>query len=95
MLYIRNDDAGVFFDVFYPCASKQYLCEPREINRVMYYYYIYAVKGDTIFKEFAAYTDKHTIDKVFDELVAEDYDCVVIDDITRDQYIDQHDPYDV
>jgi uncharacterized protein (UPF0335 family) len=61
----------------------------------MHYYYIYAFKGDTILKEFAAYTDKHTIDEVFDDLNQQGYDCIVIDEITRDQYIDQHDPYGV
>ena len=61
----------------------------------MHYYYIYAYKGDTILKEFAAYTRKHTIDEVFDDLNQQGYDCIVIDEITKDQYIDQHDPYDI
>ena len=61
----------------------------------MHYYYIYAYKGDTILKEFAAYTDKHTIDEVFDDLNQQGYDCIVIDEITRKQYEDQHDPYNI
>ena len=92
---IRNDDAVAFFDVFYPCASKQYLCEPREINRFMYYYFLYAYKGHIIRREFVAYSNKQSAQELFDELVAEDYDCIVIDDITRDQYIAQEDPYGV
>lgn len=95
MLYIRNDDAWVFFDVFSPCASKQYLCEPREINRFMYYYFLYAYKGDIVRREFVAYNNKQSAQELFDELVAEDYDCIVIDDITQDQYIAQEDPYGV
>ena len=59
----------------------------------MYYYYIYAYKGDYVFKEFAAYKSKRTIREKFKELESEDYDCIVIDDITREQYLNQHDPY--
>ena len=61
----------------------------------MHYYYIYAYKGDTILKEFAAYTNKHDIDEVFDDLNQQGYDCIVIDEITRKQYEDQHDPYNI
>ena len=92
---ILNQDAGVFFDVFYPCASKQYLYRPREINRFMYYYFLYAYKGNIIRREFVAYKNKQSAQELFDELVAEDYDCIVIDDITQDQYIAQEDPYGV
>jgi hypothetical protein len=95
---IRNDDAGAFlfvFDVFLSSASKQYLYKPREINRCMYYYYIYAYKGDMIRREFVAYKHKQSAQELFDELVADDYDCIVIDDITKDQYIAQEDPYSV
>ena len=92
---IRNDDAVVFFDVFFSSASKQYLCEPREINRFMYYYFLYAYKGHIIRREFVAYSNKQSAQELFDELVAEDYDCIVIDDITQDQYIAQEDPYGV
>ena len=59
----------------------------------MHYYYIYAYKGDIIRREFAAYTRKHDIDEVFDDLNQQGYDCIVIDEITRKQYEDQHDPY--
>jgi len=61
----------------------------------MYYYYIYAVKGNTTLKEFAAYTRKHDIDEVFDDLNKQGYDCIVIDELTRDQYTAQQDPYGV
>jgi len=44
-------------------------------------------------KEFAAYKSKRTIREKFKELESEDYDCIVIDDITREQYLNQHDPY--
>ncbi len=61
----------------------------------MYYYYVYAYKGDVIRKEFVAYTHKKSAQELFDELVSDDYDCVVIDDITKDQYIAQEDPYSI
>jgi len=61
----------------------------------MYYYYIYALKGNTTLKEFAAYTRKHRIDEVFDDLNQQGYDCIVIDELTRDQYTAQQDPYGV
>ena len=61
----------------------------------MYYYYIYALKGDTTLKEFVAYTHKHRIDEVFDDLNQQGYDCIVIDELTRDQYTAQQDPYGV
>jgi len=61
----------------------------------MYYYYIYALKGDYVLKEFAAYTRKHDIDEVFDDLNKQGYDCVVIDELTREQYLAQEDPYGV
>jgi len=61
----------------------------------MHYYYIYAYKGDYILKEFAAYTRKHDIDEVFDDLNQQGYDCIVIDKITRKQYEDQYDPYNI
>jgi len=61
----------------------------------MHYYFIYAYKGDSIIKEFAAFTHKQDIDEVFDDMKKLDYDCVVIDEITRKQYEDQHDPYSI
>ena len=61
----------------------------------MYYYYVYAYKGDTIRKEFVAYTHKRSAQELFDELVDDDYDCVVVDEITRKEYEDQHDPYSI
>ena len=61
----------------------------------MYYYYVYAYKGDMIRKEFVAYTHKTSAQELFDELVDDDYDCVVIDEITRKQYEDQHYPYSI
>ena len=94
-LNILNEDAGVFFDVFFSSASKQYLCEPCEINRFMYYYYVYAYKGDIVRREFVAYKNKQSAQELFDELVADDYDCIVIDDISKEEYIAQEDPYGV
>ena len=61
----------------------------------MHYYFIYAYKGDSIIKEFAAFTHKQDIDEVFDDMKKLDYDCIVIDEITRKQYEDQHDPYSI
>ena len=61
----------------------------------MHYYFIYAYKGDMIRKEFAAYTHKQDIDEVFDDMKKLDYDCIVISEITRKQYEDQHDPYGI
>ena len=61
----------------------------------MYYYYIYAYKGDAIIKEFTAFTHKNEIEEVFDEMNQLGYDCIVIDEITKDQYMDQHDPYNI
>ena len=61
----------------------------------MHYYYVYAYKGDQIRKEFVAYANKRSAQELFDELVGEDYDCVVINDITKQEYIDQHDPYSI
>ena len=61
----------------------------------MYYYYIYAYKGDYVFKEFAAYKSKRTIREKFKELESEDYDCIVIDDISKEEYMAQIDPYGV
>ena len=61
----------------------------------MYYYYVYAYKGDMIRKEFVAFTHKQDIDEVFDDMKKLDYDCIVIDEITRKQYEDQHDPYSI
>ena len=61
----------------------------------MYYYFVYAYKGHIIRREFVAYNNKQSAQELFDELVAEDYDCIVIDDITQDQYIAQEDPYGV
>lgn len=61
----------------------------------MHYYYVYAYKGDVIRKEFVAYANKRSAQELFDELVGEDYDCVVINDITKQEYIDQHDPFSI
>ena len=61
----------------------------------MHYYFIYAYKGDSIIKEFAAFTHKQDIDEVFDDMTKLDYDCIVIDEITRKEYEDQHDPYSI
>ena len=61
----------------------------------MHYYFIYAYKGDTIIKEFAAFTHKNEIEEVFDEMNQLGYDCIVIDEITRKEYEDQHDPYSI
>ena len=61
----------------------------------MHYYFIYAYKGDSIIKEFAAFTHKQDIDEVFDDMKKLDYDCIVIDEITRKEYEDQHDPYSI
>ena len=46
-------------------------------------------------KEFVAYTHKASAQELFDELVDDDYDCVVVDEITRKEYEDQHDPYSI
>jgi len=59
----------------------------------MYYYYIYAYKGDIMIKEFVAYKSKRTIREKFKELESEDYDCIVIDDISKEEYMAQIDPY--
>ena len=59
----------------------------------MHYYFIYAYKGDVIIKEFTAFTHKQDIDEVFDDMTKLDYDCVVIDEITRKEYEHQLDPY--
>tara|TARA_B100001057_G_scaffold12925_1_gene12195 strand:- start:81 stop:275 length:195 start_codon:yes stop_codon:yes gene_type:complete len=61
----------------------------------MHYYFIYAYKGDAIIKEFTAFTHKQDIDEVFDDMVKLDYDCVVIDEITRKEYEHQLDPYSI
>ena len=61
----------------------------------MYYYYVYAYKGDVIRKEFVAYTHKKSAQQLFNELVSDDYDCVVIDDISKQEYDDQLDPYSI
>ena len=61
----------------------------------MHYYFIYAYKGDSIIKEFAAFTHKQDIDEVFDDMTKLDYDSIVIDEITRKEYEDQHDPYSI
>jgi len=61
----------------------------------MYYYYIYAYKGDIMIKEFVAYKSKRTIREKFKELESEDYDCIVIDDISKEEYMAQIDPYGV
>lgn len=61
----------------------------------MHYYYVYAYKGDQIRKEFVAYANKRSAQELFDELVGDDYDCVVINDITKQEYIDQHDPFSI
>tara|TARA_B100001057_G_scaffold145507_1_gene145491 strand:+ start:168 stop:362 length:195 start_codon:yes stop_codon:yes gene_type:complete len=61
----------------------------------MHYYFIYAYKGDQIRKEFVAYKNKALAQELFDELVDDDYDCVVIDEITRKEYEDQLDPYSI
>lgn len=61
----------------------------------MYYYFVYALKGDMIRREFVAYKNKQSAQELFDELVGDDYDCIVIDDITRDQYLAQEDPYNI
>ena len=59
----------------------------------MYYYFIYACKGDHTLQEFAAYSNQTEINEVFDDLNQQGYDCVVIDELTKDQYIAQHNPY--
>ena len=61
----------------------------------MHYYFIYAYKGEAIIKEFAAFTHKNEIEEVFDEMNQLGYDCIVIDEITRKEYEDQHDPYSI
>ena len=61
----------------------------------MYYYYIYAYKGDYTVREFVSYTHKKDIDKAFDDLNKQGYDCIVIDELTREQYLAQEDPYGV
>ena len=60
---------------------------------IMHYCFIYAYKGDIVLEEFCAYTSKAHIQDRFDELVGEDYDCIVIDDITKEQYDAQHNPF--
>lgn len=59
----------------------------------MYYCFIYAYKGDIVLEEFCAYSTKALIDERFDELTGEDYDCIVIDELTKEQYEAQHNPY--
>jgi len=59
----------------------------------MYYCFIYAYKGDMVLEEFCAYVKKQEITQRFNELTGLDYDCIVIDDITKDQYEAQHNPY--
>ena len=44
-------------------------------------------------EEFCAYSTKAHIKERFDELTGEDYDCIVIDELTKDQYEAQHNPY--
>ena len=61
----------------------------------MYYYYVYAYKGDVIRKEFVAYTHKKSAQELFNELVSDDYDCLLIDDISKQEYEDQLDPYSI
>ena len=61
----------------------------------MYYYYVYAYKGDVIRKEFVAYTHKKSAQELFIELVSDDYDCLLIDDISKQEYEDQLDPYSI
>ena len=61
----------------------------------MHYYFIYAYKGEAIIKEFAAFIHKQDIDEVFDDMTKLDYDCIVIDEITRKEYEDQHAPYSI
>ena len=46
-------------------------------------------------KEFVAYKSKRTIREKFKELESEDYDCIVIDDISKEEYMAQIDPYGV
>ena len=59
----------------------------------MYYYFIYAYKGDHTLEEFAAYSNQTEINEVFDDLNQQGYDCIVIDELTKDQYEAQHNPY--
>ena len=59
----------------------------------MYYYFIYAYKGDQTLQEFAAYSNQTEINEVFDDLNQQGYDCIVIDELTKDQYEAQHNPY--
>ena len=59
----------------------------------MYYYFIYAYKGDYTLQEFAAYSNQTEINEVFDDLNQQGYDCIVIDELTKDQYEAQHNPY--
>ena len=61
----------------------------------MYYYFLYAYKGHIVRKEFLCYKNKQSAQELFDELVKDDYDCIVLDDISKQQYIEQHDPYSV
>ena len=65
------------------------------INRFMYYCFIYAYKGDIVLEEFCAYIKKQEITQRFDELTGLDYDCIVIDDITKEQYEAQHNPFGI